>query len=512
MKWRRWLIGIPLAFALLITGLWWEENWRGARMLEKSNAALRGMGEPLELSEVIRPVPDELNIAAAPIFAELFTGQSTEATRLGAWNAVLYSAKKQRAPGKQPERIQQPKNKAISPDDLSHLAEWEIFLRRALLPDISGDMAPSKKPEHTMLKIFSRWDDEKHEIRLALQRPQCHWPTELSATSIPIHSHLPILGDFAELQRPYILACAARGDASEYVQGMVTLMRLGLVAHRQLYSLNGYSYATVLDLTTFRIWQDSLGMLSLNDFQLQELQETVIGISAKEFESTLRQVHVHGAAWLKTLDAEQIRMNFIIPPPKALGFLGSNKHVTDLWTSAVAYRPRGWQLAEVAMLQGFRVQTLPILREWRTNRTTPASVGRIKSCIHDLAAQAGPFSLLSQFSEASESYEWNAVRTAGRQAMAHQATLWCAIERYKLRHGHVPENLDAISAFLPGGSKPFDPVNGEPMRYIKKSDRDYLLYSIAWNLKDEGGLIAKKSTLAGDWTWASNPKFLEREK
>ena len=94
------------------------------------------------------------------------------------------------------------------------------------------------------------------------------------------------------------------------------------------------------------------------------------------------------------------------------------------------------------------------------------------------------------------------------QATVHQAVLACAIERYRLEHGRIPERLDAlVPQFL--AQIPCDPCDGQPMRYKPVGNGDYILYSIGLNETDDGGehVWDKKRSRPdpnhGDWIWRS---------
>jgi hypothetical protein len=91
----------------------------------------------------------------------------------------------------------------------------------------------------------------------------------------------------------------------------------------------------------------------------------------------------------------------------------------------------------------------------------------------------------------------------------------CALERYRLAHGSYPERLAEVAVFL-AGQTPRDPVDGEPLRYVRTSPDTYKLYSIGLNARDDGGTVyvperPKKGAPAvhhrltdvppGDWVW-----------
>ena len=86
-----------------------------------------------------------------------------------------------------------------------------------------------------------------------------------------------------------------------------------------------------------------------------------------------------------------------------------------------------------------------------------------------------------------------------------------ALQRFKLAHGHFPNHLSGlIPEFLT--NLPIDPVDGQPLHYLRQPDGTFLLYSVGENGVDDGGnpSLADHSTLktfywlsheALDWVW-----------
>ncbi|MCX8064147.1 MAG: hypothetical protein N3G21_03145 [Candidatus Hydrogenedentes bacterium] len=62
-----------------------------------------------------------------------------------------------------------------------------------------------------------------------------------------------------------------------------------------------------------------------------------------------------------------------------------------------------------------------------------------------------------------------------------------AIERFRIRNGHLPENLkDLVPGYL--HEIPRDPYrNGEPLSYTKSKDFSYSVYSVGSDMRDDGG-------------------------
>ena len=88
-----------------------------------------------------------------------------------------------------------------------------------------------------------------------------------------------------------------------------------------------------------------------------------------------------------------------------------------------------------------------------------------------------------------------AKKTAQSQTALDQAAVACALERYRLAKGALPEKLDAlVPEFI--AKVPYDVIDGQPLRYIT-DDHGYAFYSVGRNRIDEHGAIAS-GTQAGD--------------
>jgi hypothetical protein len=91
------------------------------------------------------------------------------------------------------------------------------------------------------------------------------------------------------------------------------------------------------------------------------------------------------------------------------------------------------------------------------------------------------------------------------QSSVDLARVACALERYRLAHGVYPESLDALAPqFI--AKLPHDVINGQSLHYRREAGGQFVLYSIGWNEKDDGGVVGlyenggiDKDT--GDWVW-----------
>src|SRR5206468_7086796 len=94
------------------------------------------------------------------------------------------------------------------------------------------------------------------------------------------------------------------------------------------------------------------------------------------------------------------------------------------------------------------------------------------------------------------------LKAAMAQTTTDQAALACALERFRLANGQFPEKLDALAPrFFP--QLPNDIITGESLKYHRTNDGLFVLYSVGWNEKDDGGTPGKTlfDEKQGDWVW-----------
>lgn len=96
--------------------------------------------------------------------------------------------------------------------------------------------------------------------------------------------------------------------------------------------------------------------------------------------------------------------------------------------------------------------------------------------------------------------------TAHNQTMVNEGQIVCALERYRLANGIYPGSLDAlVQRYVE--TLPHDLIGGQPLIYRPTADGKFLLYSIGWNEKDDGGQNSPKAQngnadyAQGDWVW-----------
>jgi hypothetical protein len=86
------------------------------------------------------------------------------------------------------------------------------------------------------------------------------------------------------------------------------------------------------------------------------------------------------------------------------------------------------------------------------------------------------------------------------QTKADEAQIVCALEHCHLAHGKYPEKLDdLVPQFI--AKLPHDVIGGQPLKYRRTADGQFVLYSIGWNETDDGGQFCSFPYDKGDWGW-----------
>jgi hypothetical protein len=157
--------------------------------------------------------------------------------------------------------------------------------------------------------------------------------------------------------------------------------------------------------------------------------------------------------------------------------------------------PRGWFHQNMAAGAEMEQQWLPCVDV--TNRLVQAQKASETMRLDSREFEHhSPYTLL--VSKALPNY-LKAVQTMARnQTLVNQAQLACVLERYRLAQGQFPVTLDALTPrFIE--RLPHDLIGGQPLKYRTEGGA-YVLYSVGWNEKDDGG-IPGNTRDEGDWVW-----------
>jgi hypothetical protein len=169
--------------------------------------------------------------------------------------------------------------------------------------------------------------------------------------------------------------------------------------------------------------------------------------------------------------------------------------------------PDGWfYLNELGLARGCAVQ-LPTAEEQEQRILSPALQSRGNFVVNQsVGGKPRPDNFLVHMllpATFSILPRWACV-----QASVDMARLGCALERWRRAEGTYPDTLTALKPRFVA-SLPKDIVNGEPLHYRRTADGGFVLCSVGWNEKDDGGVAGVKAygpqknedDFQGDWVW-----------
>ena len=506
---RRALIGLAW-IATLIALYHGEENWRGWRAWNRYRRGLEAQGVPLDYKALIpKPVPDEQNFAATPIVRSWFEKQGqAEADQRWDDNYARVA-----------DHIHPPWTKGAPANrQFEDLAGWEAGFAAAQSGSLTGhdnfysgklDLESRAKAAPAVLQGLKTNEALFVELRSVSGRPYSNYPVNYDlenvwAIKLP---HLNMVK--GTCQRLGLQACAelAGGQSDKALDDVGLMLRLADSLKSDACLISYLVRLGCVNLTVQPIWE-GLAERRWSEAQLQELEDR---LQKANFIADVRPaLDMERAAGLSTIELLKRKgpwyLNYIgdsdSKPPQEPSLPGR-------WLGAIIV-PRGWYSQEALnYCRGFQAELatgLDITHKRISphqakedaealNRTLVvsgfAATGVGTALRHQVLARM----LLPALTRVL-------LRAAAMQTAVNQAAIGCALERYRLAKGELPEQLQALAPqFI--AALPNDVLTGEPYKYRRNEDGRFVLYSIGWDEKDEGGVSGKRQfdETGGDWVW-----------
>ena len=479
----RWVKRLGIMVGVLAFGIalfYAEEDWRGAREWSQAETELKAKGEPLTMEEVVPPpVPDDQNVAAAPIFAELFQKDAEEA-RLSRFKGVF--SRKDGAP-------------------LPSLR----LLESAKEPDFPGwnkrlTGKENSSPALGVVQALKSYDPFLEEVSSALERPVVRWQT--AGSNNPLQESRPYLVPVLNLCRFLQLRAIAEvemGQPDAALSDVDLGFRIAEIPERGGGAVIDYAVETSSQALLLSAMAYGLEKRVWNAEQLQRLQSMLERLNPlKTLKDASRRERCAALSLFRLPIADQYKS-------MQAGIDSGFEKVT--WRERLAVklyriRPSGWgdldRAAFARQVQAERIDSIDADR----------GTGKIS-----LLLWHGEWTFWAMLVRpgTAPSPQFLSVLRKGWMVQAYvaEARIACALERFRLQNGALPDSLDAlVPEFLSG--LPPDPVTGGPLLYGRIED-GYVVYSVGTDEKDDAGAIDQQNKDRGDWVWASRPdlyKFL----
>lgn len=492
-----WLVTCAVLFYVI-------EDWRGRRGWDRYRESLIAQGAELDLKAYVpAAIPDADNFAATPEVQSWFIpAKNADGSNFSNhWNGDDFALAQSLLSESNafPRRLTDfaAWQKAFEAVRAGHTNETATFKSDKLDLESRAQAAPA------VLAALKPIDGHLAELRAAAQRPDSVYPVVYMMDN-PWGILLPHLKNIRQASERLDLRARAElatGQSDRALQDVKLILRLGDSMNKEPFLISYLMRIAIFHIAVHPVWE-GLAEHRWSDAQLRELQ-TVLG-QYNFIADMKRPFDSERAAGILTADllaegkyrANQIFQDSLNPGTKA----------ANVFFQSI---PRGWyemekltytRLYNSQMDGAFDVHQKRVFpgriesnsTEWR--KAMPHRNFFSAACLHH--------QLLSEVM--LPDLRKVPMRAAFGQVAANQAVLACALERYRLAHGQFPDKLeDLISAFIP--TLPHDVVSGDDYKYRRSQNGSFILYSIGWNEKDDGGVTVLKGKsmdpTQGDWVW-----------
>ncbi|HWX22245.1 MAG TPA: hypothetical protein VN578_20275 [Candidatus Binatia bacterium] len=511
---RRFLF-VGACLITLVALAYAEENWRGKHAWQTFRRESEAKGEKFDLAALAPPpVPDEKNFALTPLLKPVL--EVTYEQGRVVWGDTNGLARLEKISAELSPHRDTTDRLSHGRDTNDHLVLGS--LEKGTFANIPAcaefyrgntnypQAAATATPAEVILVALGNLDPELKELReAAASRADCRFPIPYTyepswGILLPHLARMKALTLLPQVRATAELEAGRPADAFED-------LKLGLrfsdsIRAEPILIDHLVRIATLaIDLQTVR---EGLLRHAWTEGQLSELEKYLSSVDVlSEYQLAMRGERACSTQGLDYLRRQGFRSN-------PFDYL-ANGEGPSYFGPAFNPMPSGWfyqnMLTIARMHQDF---TLPTVDE-RAHRVHPEISENGARALQEL--RTGPYTIFAKLLMPALE---KAVRKSGRMQTYVDATrVACAVERYRLANGKLPDTLAALSpTFI--DAIPNDVIDGKPLRYRPNPEGTYLLYSIGWNQTDDGGQLAlvkpnhmdeegkqggSVDITKGDWVW-----------
>jgi hypothetical protein len=513
---RRTLFGIACLITLIAL-FYAEENWRGHHAWQKYKRELEAKGETVDLAKLAPPpVSDDQNFAMAPVIVESISAQLTNGsarvknwygnkiTELGHSNLTNHLKMPIELTGR--ELTFTNGSGDWRQAQKTNLREWREYYRHlATVTNFFPVPENEQTPADDVLFALSKYDSNIEALRVASKRPYSRFPVGYSDENPAgiLLPHLSVLKLCQQTLRLRTVAELQSGNSTKALDDVKLMFRLTDSLRTEPILISQLVRIAMIQLTIQPIWE-GLAEQRWNNAQLAEIESELSRLDfLADFQFSMRGERGFGVG---VIDYSEKHRNWFRDIGNPLDPSETPSEPLELLVHATARAiPSGWfEQNELSLCEMYPEYLFPIVDQ--EIRIVSRSAQKLASnACNGNATKLTPYNwftrlLLPALGKISE-------KSAYAQGATDLARIACALERYRLVHNSFPETLDALAPeFLK--TIPHDIIGGQPLKYRRTDDGQFVLYSVGWNETDDGGTVAlsKGKTpsvdiRSGDWVW-----------
>jgi hypothetical protein len=512
------LIALVTLFALYHA----EENFRGKRAWNRYEKAAKARGANFDFAACIPPpVPDDQNAANNPIVAMWFPkAQPTDPD----WPPLLSKAE---------QRIASRKN---SPDRRTTERFMDLVaLKEALASEQAGATNPEPRvgnrgrnrgrdvaeqertPEEraaaapAVLEALKVYQPALDELRATSKRPYVRYPIvyKLDDPFSILLPHLAKLKSITLELKVQASAELAAGRADDAFADVMFMIWIADSVKGEPFIIDQLVRIACLQITMQPIWE-GLAAHKWSDAQLEKLQDRLLQFDfVSDLPGPVASERAASVGLIQRLGRDSRSRPGITDLFDTGNVPSATRKTANLLSSFV---PRGWfyfealnycQWMDEQMQNGIDLQKKTI-----NPQQIEANNARMEQALGSSAGVHTVFQHLFFARLLLPALEKMSRRFALGQVAADEAALACALERYRLANGKLPENLDALAPKYIA-RLPHDVLTGVPLKFERVSDAEFVLSSVGWPIPENSGKGfvsnegGRPQNRPGDWVWHS---------
>ncbi len=469
-----------------------EEDWRGSRAWANYKRDMEAKGDHFDVARLIPPkVPDDENFAMTPILAAVFTSPPGDASLplKVATNKVGdgYFAAVNRGTNIAPPWFDRPVKRQPRPLGWNYatavdLNGWAAAIREANPALPAAEITNPVQAATTVLDNMKSGDFTLAELQSAAAR-------RYSRFNIP----------YEEWDKPEVVEATMQHFA------MTKWLFRYLTLHAEAEMVSGRSDEALKDLHVMFRLDDGLKDEPLLISQLVRMAATTIMLQSVG--EGLAE-HRWSEEQLQILQDRLQKTDLLASTVLALR--GERDICVNLKFDQSYMAPRGWNRLEQFNLNRACNETVLPRLDLAAREINP-SVNHSMDLAFQKSYGAKGFSAFLHHTIMANLTLPAFARVAEKAALAQSevdmAMVACALERCRLAQGQYPKELNALVPRF-AATLPHDIINGQPLKYRRTENGRFILYSVGWNEKDDGGVVAatkdnpvRQDQLQGDWVW-----------
>jgi hypothetical protein len=491
----------PIVFVLVITTFYVEEDVRGKWAWSRFKREWEAKGETFDRGKFIPPpVPDDQNFALTPI---VFTSYGKVMTRDGRTvppekRDIHFVDRLDLTTDLMDQDAPTNGFGNWSTARLYDLKVWQDFYRKLAAKTNFFPVAPQPQtPAKDVLLALSRYDSTLEELdkasRLRYSRFPLDYSMENPAKIYPLYcSQLKSCSVVLQLRA---IAELQDGQSEKALKDVQLTFRLAESIHAEPLLPSQLMRSVMIQIALQTVYE-GLARHEWSDSQLAEIESDLAKVDfLADFKFSMRSELVFH---------QQGNFDFLRRhPEESLDPYRAEPH-PFLIKATSRLIPSGWFYQNQTRCARWVLEDCIPAADLNKKTVSPSQANTANAILDTARDHLNPYNFLeSSFLSQLES---SALRFAKNQSSIDLARVAIALERFRLAHSGYPQALsDLTPQFLQ--NLPHDIINGQPLKYRRTDDGQFVLYSVGWDEKDDGGLVVinqwgtSQNIKKGDWVW-----------